>query len=55
MAHDKVLPAAALPSAAAVGVRVVLGFTEPKGFVNLALEKGYKMLFQASSDHISAP
>ncbi len=28
------------------------GFT-PKGYVNLALEKGYKMSFEASSDHIS--
>ena len=25
----------------------------PKGFVDLALEKGYKLAFQASSDHVS--
>lgn len=30
-----------------------IGGWRPKGFVNLALEKGYKMAFQASSDHIS--
>ena len=30
-----------------------IGGWRPKGFVNLALEKGYKMGFQASSDHIS--
>jgi hypothetical protein len=30
-----------------------IGGWKPKGFVNLALEKGYKMSFQASSDHIS--
>jgi hypothetical protein len=30
-----------------------IGGWRPKGFVNLALEKGYKMSFQASSDHIS--
>lgn len=28
-----------------------IGGWEPKGFVNLALQKGYKMSFQASSDH----
>jgi hypothetical protein len=28
------------------------GFT-PKGYVNLALEKGYRLSFEASSDHIS--
>jgi hypothetical protein len=30
-----------------------IGGWRPKGFVNLALEMGYKMGFQASSDHIS--
>jgi hypothetical protein len=30
-----------------------IGGWRPKGFVNLALEKGYKMGFQASSDHVS--
>jgi hypothetical protein len=30
-----------------------IGGWRPKGFVNLALEKGYKLSFQASSDHIS--
>ncbi len=30
-----------------------IGGWRPKGFVNLALEKGYKLGFQASSDHIS--
>ena len=30
-----------------------IGGWRPKGFVNLALEKGFKMSFQASSDHIS--
>ncbi|MFB3828183.1 MAG: hypothetical protein ACE15B_15550 [Bryobacteraceae bacterium] len=30
-----------------------IGGWRPKGFVNLALEAGYKMGFQASSDHIS--
>jgi len=30
-----------------------IGGWEPLGFVNLALEMGYKMAFQASSDHIS--
>lgn len=30
-----------------------IGGYEPKGFVNHALEKGYKLGFQASSDHIS--
>ena len=30
-----------------------IGGWRPKGFVNLALEKGYKLAFQASSDHIS--
>jgi hypothetical protein len=30
-----------------------IGGWKPKGFVNLALEKGYKLSFQASSDHIS--
>ena len=30
-----------------------IGGWRPKGFVSLALEKGYKMSFQASSDHIS--
>jgi hypothetical protein len=30
-----------------------IGGWKPKGFVNLALEKGYKMAFEASSDHIS--
>ncbi|MBL8234862.1 MAG: hypothetical protein JNL98_40555, partial [Bryobacterales bacterium] len=30
-----------------------IGGWRPKGFVNLALEMGYKMAFQASSDHIS--
>ena len=30
-----------------------IGNWRPKGFVNLALQKGYKLGFQASSDHIS--
>lgn len=30
-----------------------IGGWRPKGFVSLALEMGYKMAFQASSDHIS--
>jgi hypothetical protein len=30
-----------------------IGGWRPKGFVNLGLEKGYKMSFQASSDHVS--
>ncbi len=30
-----------------------LGGFRPKGYVSLALEKGYRMAFQASSDHIS--
>ncbi len=30
-----------------------IGGWEPKGFVNLALEMGYKLAFEASSDHIS--
>jgi len=30
-----------------------IGGWRPKGFVNLALEMGYKLSFQASSDHIS--
>src|SRR6202011_3432749 len=30
-----------------------IGGWRPKGFVNLALEKGYKLSFQASSDHVS--
>ena len=30
-----------------------IGGWRPKGFVNLALEKGYKLAFEASSDHIS--
>ncbi len=30
-----------------------IGGYEPKGFINHALEKGYKLGFQASSDHIS--
>jgi hypothetical protein len=30
-----------------------IGGWEPKGFVSLALEKGYQMGFQASSDHVS--
>jgi len=30
-----------------------IGGWRPKGFVNLALEKGYRLAFQASSDHIS--
>jgi len=30
-----------------------IGRWRPKGFVNLALEMGYKMAFKASSDHIS--
>lgn len=32
-----------------------IGGWRPKGFVSLALEKGYKLGFQASSDHISTP
>lgn len=30
-----------------------IGGWEPKGFVNLALMKGYKLAFQCSSDHLS--
>ena len=30
-----------------------IGGWRPKGFINLALEKGYKLAFEASSDHIS--
>jgi hypothetical protein len=30
-----------------------IGGWRPKGFVNLALEKGYQLGFQASSDHVS--
>src|SRR3984957_6119347 len=30
-----------------------IGGWRPKGFINLALEKGYKLGFQSSSDHIS--
>jgi hypothetical protein len=30
-----------------------IGGWRPKGFINLALEKGYKLSFEASSDHIS--
>ncbi len=30
-----------------------IGNWRPKGFVNIALEKGYKLGFEASSDHIS--
>jgi hypothetical protein len=30
-----------------------LGGWQPKGFVNLALKKGYRLAFQSSSDHIS--
>lgn len=30
-----------------------IGGYRPKGYVNLALEKGYRMAFEASSDHIS--
>ena len=30
-----------------------IGGWRPKGFVDLALEKGYRMSFEASSDHIS--
>ncbi len=30
-----------------------IGGFEPKGFINLALDKGYRLGFQASSDHIS--
>jgi hypothetical protein len=30
-----------------------IGGWEPKGFVNLALLKGYRLAFQCSSDHIS--
>jgi hypothetical protein len=30
-----------------------IGLWRPKGFVNLALEKGYKLGFEASSDHVS--
>ena len=30
-----------------------IGGWRPKGFVNLALEKGYKLAFEASSDHVS--
>lgn len=30
-----------------------IGGWQPKGFVNLALKKGYRLAFQSSSDHIS--
>jgi hypothetical protein len=30
-----------------------IGGWRPKGFINLALEKGYKLAFEASSDHVS--
>ncbi|MEK7407038.1 MAG: hypothetical protein AAB225_18350 [Acidobacteriota bacterium] len=30
-----------------------IGGWRPKGFINLALEMGYKMAFQSSSDHVS--
>jgi hypothetical protein len=30
-----------------------IGLWRPKGFINVALQKGYKLGFQASSDHIS--
>src|SRR5205807_6470223 len=30
-----------------------LGGWEPKGFVNLALKRGYRLAFECSSDHIS--
>ncbi|HSU66327.1 MAG TPA: sialidase family protein, partial [Tepidisphaeraceae bacterium] len=30
-----------------------LGGWQPKGFVNLALQKGYRLAFESSSDHIS--
>ena len=30
-----------------------IGGWEPKGFVNLALQKGYRLAFECSSDHIS--
>ena len=30
-----------------------IGGWRPKGFINLALEQGYKLAFQSSSDHIS--
>ena len=30
-----------------------IGGYRPKGFINLALERGYKLAFEASSDHIS--
>lgn len=30
-----------------------IGLWRPKGFVNLALEKGYRLGFEASSDHVS--
>ena len=30
-----------------------IGGWRPKGFINLALEKGYKLGFEASSDHVS--
>jgi hypothetical protein len=30
-----------------------IGGWRPKGFVNLALEQGYKLAFEASSDHVS--
>src|SRR5260370_23665444 len=32
-----------------------IGGWRPLGFVNLALQKGYKLAFEASSDHISTP
>ena len=30
-----------------------IGGWRPKGFVNLALDKGYRLGFEASSDHVS--
>ena len=30
-----------------------IGGWRPKGFINLALERGYKLAFEASSDHVS--
>jgi hypothetical protein len=45
--------APAAPKAAGADTDLVHGRFRPDGFVSLALEKGYHLGFQASSDHIS--
>jgi len=35
------------------GEKDSIGGWRPKGFIDLALEKGYKLSFEASSDHVS--